>query len=214
MKKTILTFLRPKDEKDIETKANTWLMCLLKMVEKLKSNPETCLKAINLFFDMIQGKLVKLNVNFQGSLDIFVSIDNMEKKTITLPKNCTIFRLRKQIMEDFNIPNDFTLFSTDMRRDITFQEEEEYSLNALTNSNNMDKGPSLKIINKKKDKHPQMQAIDRFKEIIEKEEKFYSMLFELNNEKVHNIFWKTVELLPVNRQLIRKIENCANFTQK
>lgn len=40
------------------------------------------------------------------------------------------------------------------------------------------------------------------------------MLFELNNEKVHEAFWKTVELLPVNRQLIRKIENCSGFTQK
>lgn len=39
IKKTINVFLRPKDEKDIETKINTWKMCLLKLVDKLKSNP-------------------------------------------------------------------------------------------------------------------------------------------------------------------------------
>ena len=39
IKKTINIFLRPKDEKDIDVKINTWKMCLLKIVDKLKSNP-------------------------------------------------------------------------------------------------------------------------------------------------------------------------------
>jgi len=40
-------------------------------------------------------------------------------------------------------------------------EEEEYSLNALTNSTT-DK-PILNVVNRKKDKHPQVQAIEKFK---------------------------------------------------
>lgn len=122
IKKTILIFLRPKEHRDIELKANTWKMCLLKMVEKLKTHPETCLKAINMFFEMIEGKLVKPNLAFQGSISITVAVDSQEK-TITLPKNCTIFRLRKQIMTDFNIASDFTLFSVSMKREISFFEE-------------------------------------------------------------------------------------------
>jgi hypothetical protein len=34
-------------------------MCLLKLVDKLKSNPEVCLSAIQLFFEMIQGTLIR-----------------------------------------------------------------------------------------------------------------------------------------------------------
>ena len=91
-------------------------------------------------------------------------------------------------------------------------EEEEYSLNALTNSTT-DK-PIINVINRKKDKHAQMQAVDRFKELIEKEESFYTLFFSLNDEKIHELFWKTVEMLPVNKQLIKRIENCANLSKK
>jgi hypothetical protein len=108
---------------------------------------------------------------------------------------------------------DFTLYSPAMKRDITFFEEEEFSLNALTNSSN-EKGPVVQVTNRKKDKHPQFQAIAAFKELIEKEEPLYSTLFALNNPDIHESFWKTIELLPVNKQLIRRIENCANFQQK
>ena len=62
IKKAINIFLRPKDEKDIEVKINTWKMCLLKLVDKLKSNPEICLSAIQLFFEMIQGTLIRESV--------------------------------------------------------------------------------------------------------------------------------------------------------
>ena len=59
-------------------------------------------------------------------------------------------------MSDFNISGDFSMFSVYMKRDITFVEEEEYSLNALTNTST-DK-PIINIVNRKKEKHPQMQA--------------------------------------------------------
>lgn len=59
IRKTVTIFLRPKDEKDTETKINTWKMCLLKLSDKLKENPEICLKAINIFFEMIEGRTVK-----------------------------------------------------------------------------------------------------------------------------------------------------------
>ena len=55
----------------------------------------------------------------------------------------------------------------------------------MTSSNAAERIPAVSIINSKKEKHPQLQAVHRFKELIEKEELFYSMLFELNNEKVH-----------------------------
>jgi hypothetical protein len=57
-----------------------------------------------------------------------------------------------------------------------------------------------------------MQAVDKFKELIEKEDNLYNILFGLNFEKINELFWKTIEMLPVNRQLIKKIENCVNFT--
>ena len=74
IKKTINVFMRPKDEKDVETKANTWKNCLLKIVERLRTNPVPCLRAINLFFEMIGGKLVKPNVSFPGTVDITVHL--------------------------------------------------------------------------------------------------------------------------------------------
>jgi hypothetical protein len=160
---------------------------------------------------MIQGKLSKPNVSYTTNIDITVNNETQEK-VIVLPRNNTIFRLRKQIMTDFNIAGDFSMFSVYMKREITFMEEEEYSLNALTNSTS-DK-PVINIVNKRKEKHPQMQAVDRFKEIIEKEESFYTLLFSLNDEKIHEVFWKTVEMLPVNKQLIKRIENCANLSKK
>lgn len=213
IRRIINIFLRPKDEKEVDLKANTWKMCLLKIVERLKGQPEVCLRAINYFFDMIEGKLIKPNLTFQGSIDVIVTLDTQEK-TINLPKNCTIFKLRKQVMNEFNLSGDFTLHSPSMRRDITFAEEEEYSLNALTNSQTGEKSVLITITNRKKEKHVHMQALELFKELIEKEEMFYSLLFSLNNEKNHEAFWKTVELMPVNRQLIKKIENCPHFTQK
>lgn len=80
---------------------------------------------------MIQGKLSKPNVTATGNIDIIVTFDRQEK-VITLPKNNTIFKLRKQIMAEFNLGGDFTMHSLNMRRDITFVEEEDYSLNALS----------------------------------------------------------------------------------
>lgn len=50
IKRTINVFLRPKDERDIDTKINTWKMCLLKVVDRLKDKPEICLQAIQVFF--------------------------------------------------------------------------------------------------------------------------------------------------------------------
>jgi len=34
---------------------------------------------------------------------------------------------------------------------------------------------------------------------------FYTILFSLNDQNIHELFWKTVDLLPVNKQLVRKI---------
>lgn len=68
IKRTINVFLRPKDEKDYDTKINTWKMCLLKMVDKLKNSPEVCLNAIQIFFDLIQGSTVRDNISVQGSV--------------------------------------------------------------------------------------------------------------------------------------------------
>lgn len=71
---------------------------------------------------MIEGKLSKPNITASGNIDIYVTFDRQEK-VITLPKNNTIFKLRKQIMSEFNLTGDFTLYSCNMRRDITFVEE-------------------------------------------------------------------------------------------
>jgi hypothetical protein len=82
----------------------------------------------------------------QGNTEVVVSNDNQEK-TFILPKVSTIWRLRKQIMYDFGLEGDFVLFSNNMKREITFAEEEEFSLNALPLDS---KGPSLSVIARKK----------------------------------------------------------------
>lgn len=59
--------------------------------------------------------MIKPNLTFQSNISITVNVDTQEK-TIVLPRNNTIFRLRKQIMTDFNLHTDFTLFSIPMKR--------------------------------------------------------------------------------------------------
>jgi hypothetical protein len=98
IRKIITLFLRPKDEREILVKATTWKTCLLRMVDKLKIHPLVCLQAINCFFEMIEGKMLKPNLSFHSNIDVTVQWDCQEK-TIVLPRNNTIFRLRKQIMQ-------------------------------------------------------------------------------------------------------------------
>jgi hypothetical protein len=50
-------------------------------------------------------------------------------------------------MCDFGLEGDFVLYSNNMKREITFAEEEEFSLNALPLDS---KGPSLSVISRKK----------------------------------------------------------------
>lgn len=67
--------------------------------------------------------MAKLNISAQGFIDIVVCLDKQER-IFTLPKTSTIFKLRKQIMLDFNISGDFTMRSINMNKDISFIEEE------------------------------------------------------------------------------------------
>jgi len=50
-------------------------------------------------------------------------------------------------MIEYNLTNDFTLYSLNMKRDISFLEEEEFSLNALPLETKL---PSVAIINRRK----------------------------------------------------------------
>lgn len=70
------------------------------------------------------------------------------------------------------------------------------------------------MVSCRREKHIHIVAYEKFEELIEKEEMFYEMLFALNGESVVELFWTTVDLLPVNRALVRKIENCDEFNKK
>lgn len=67
--------------------------------------------------------MVKEGSSLVGKIEIIVQYGSIEK-VITLARNCTLFRMRKQIMVDFNLLGDFTMYSANMRRNITFIEEE------------------------------------------------------------------------------------------
>ena len=58
-------------------------------------------------------------------------------------------------MQEFGLTGDFILYSNNMRREITFVEEEEFSLNALPLES---KGPSVAVIGRRREKHIQIQA--------------------------------------------------------
>lgn len=63
-------------------------------------------------------------------------------------------------MIEFNLNGDFTMYSPHMKRDITYSEEEEFSISALPLE---PRGPSIVVTNKKKEKHIHMLAIDKFR---------------------------------------------------
>ena len=95
----------------------------------MRGYPLACLQAMRLFFEMVEGQMVK-EISSSGSIEIGVVHEHLTK-TVVLPRNCTLWRLRKQVMKEFSLSGDFWLYSLHMKRDITFAEEEEYSLNAL-----------------------------------------------------------------------------------
>lgn len=94
-------------------------------------------------------------MNSSGNIDILVTNEGHEK-LITLARNSTIYRLRKQIMIEYNLTHNFVMHSLNMKRDITFTEEEEFSLGALPLES---KFPSISIVSRSKDKHPHILAV-------------------------------------------------------
>jgi hypothetical protein len=50
---------------------------------------------------------------------------------MSLPKNATILKLRQHIMKVLNMKGNFVLYSNAKMRDITFAEEEDFSLSDL-----------------------------------------------------------------------------------
>ena len=143
-------------------------------------------------------------ISSSGSIEIGVVHEHLTK-TVVLPRNCTLWRLRKQVMKEFSLSGDFWLYSLHMKRDITFAEEEEYSLNALPLQS---KGPSLSVAALRPQLHPHIAAVAKLRAAVEREEGFFKLLFGLNVAGVGDYFWGTVEQLPVNRGLVDRLTKC------
>lgn len=90
--------------------------------------------------ELIKGRLTK-DIQVTGKLEILVSYESKEK-LIIIHKNNTILKLRELIMQSFNLKTNFTMYNTSMKREITFFEEEDFTVNAMPCSI---KGPSIYI---------------------------------------------------------------------
>lgn len=91
------------------------MKCLMKVMKYLHNEgPEICVSSVELFFELIKGRQFK-DISATGKLDILVSWEGKEK-TITLPKNATILKLRNTIMEVYKIKWNFDMFNTSLKR--------------------------------------------------------------------------------------------------
>lgn len=57
-------------------------------------------------------------------------------------KNSTILKFREAIMQQFNIKTNFAMYNLAMKREVTYFEEEDFTVNAMPLSL---KGPTINI---------------------------------------------------------------------
>lgn len=143
-----------------------------------------------------------------GSIEIEVRYDGKDK-SIRLPRNSSIFRLRKLIIKEFGIdPSlNFSLEVCSNRKEVTFVEEEDYSVNALELAM---KGPSIRVVDLK-GRHPHLYALEQFKEEISHNERVYNLLVDLLSENGSNDqeVWDVLDLLPKNRNISDRLQQIS-----
>jgi hypothetical protein len=100
------------------------------------------------------------------------------QKKILIERFSTIFKLRKLIKEKFKLDCDFDMFNIKMNKVIGFDEEEDFSINAMPL---MDGGRSVSIeVQRKSNRyHQQEEACLLFKKYVSNEEKLYEMIFKI-----------------------------------
>lgn len=117
------------------------MSCLMKVIKSLhKESGQICVGAIELFLQLIRGRQFK-DISSAGKIDIIVECDN-KQKTVNLQKNATILRLRETIMEVYKIKWNFGMYNKAMKREVTFVQQEDFSVNAMTHAI---KGPTISI---------------------------------------------------------------------
>ena len=82
-------------------------------------------------------------------------------------------------MQSFSITGNFTMHNVEMKKDVSFVEEEDYSINAM---NYKTKGPSIFLINHQIQLHPHLQALSEFKQFLTFQDKLYNLLFQIIEE--------------------------------
>lgn len=94
------------------------------------------------------------------------------------------------------------------RKEVTFFEEEDYSVNAIDLSKI---GPSIRVTDIK-GKHPHLFALEQFKEEISYKERMYTLLIDMLSQPdvKEELIWDILELLPKNRNVFDKLDNMAN----
>jgi len=155
-KRYVELHLRLKDYSNIQKKLKLWNGMLERLMDLLPRNNETILPTLHEFLREVEGKMVRENVAQTNNVDIEVRCEGKDR-TIRLPRNSSIFRLRKFIIKEFGIdPSlNFSLEVCSNRKEVTFLEEEDFSVNAIEMSM---RGPTVKVVDLK-GRHPHLYAL-------------------------------------------------------
>ncbi|MBS1889996.1 MAG: hypothetical protein JST59_01780 [Actinobacteria bacterium] len=180
---------------------------LERLLDLLPKNRNTMLPTIHEFLREVEGKMIRENVTQFSNIDIEVRYEGKDK-FIRLPRNSSIFKLRKLIIKEFGIDPtmNFSMEVCSNRREVSFIEEEDFSVNAIELAM---RGPTIKIV-EAKGRHPHLAALEQFKEDISCNERIYTLLVDmLSDPASEQEIWEVLELLPKNRNIFDRLQNIS-----
>lgn len=145
----------------------------------------------------------------------------MSQKIFLVPKYDTILSLRREIQRQ--IPRlaentNFSLHSVEFDREIQFLEEEDFTVGALGIPKNRGAAVVVKMRSQRReDRHPYDEAIEKFRAVLERENEIYQTIFEFkmwSDRKMESELWQILESLPTNEEVLRKVENCGQYSKE
>ena len=129
LKRMIEYFIRPSSTKTFKQnseKLNAWAICM-KQLSKLKDKRY---RGYNIFFEEIKGRKISLTMMDTMLVNLLVlNKGTKEKKTISLPRNTSLWELRRVIDEQFGLnKTNFEMFYTTKSNAFDMEREEDFSL--------------------------------------------------------------------------------------
>ena len=144
-----------------DVKVGNWLFVLDKL-SKLKKN-KIVLMAYRIMLEDLKGRMKSLTILDTDAQTFTVANRTTgEKKSITVPRCTSLWKLRHVIGEEFNLPNlNFEMMTLGSRsyKDCDFEREEDFSIMIITF--NKEQVPVV-ISHNKMVKHPHLEALDKF----------------------------------------------------